>query len=191
MNWRSLLRGLLVIVVAMRSTFARAQKSPRGMSEQHASMMISASDLTEPALKAIQDIEERTVAVAWDFPDALYNTYRPKGDPDVRTAAEILLHVAEQNESAASLIRTKPQEEALIASGKKRAAKDILTYVSKPDTVTKVKASFEAVRKAIEENPDPKKLQWWIYVIAHSNGHFGNLVTYYRENGLVPPSSRQ
>jgi len=48
-----------------------------------------------------------------------------------------------------------------------------------------------AVRKAIEENPDPKKLEWWIYVIAHSNGHFGNLVTYYRENGLVPPSSRQ
>ena len=72
-----------------------------------------------------------------------------------------------------------------------RAAKDILTYVSKPDTVTKVKASFAAVRKAIEENPDPKKLEWWIYVIAHSNGHFGNLVTYYRENGLVPPSSRQ
>src|SRR5437667_7011138 len=115
------------------------------------------------------------------------------GRKGIRTyaAAQILLHIAEQNESAASLIRTKPQQEALIASGKKQTAKDILTYVSKPDTVTKVKASFAAVRKAIEENPDPKKLEWWIYVIAHSNGHFGNLVTYYRENGLVPPSSRQ
>jgi hypothetical protein len=190
MSRRSLLRGLLVIVVAMGSAFVRGQKSPPETSQQNASI-ISASDLTKPALKAIQDIEERTVAIAEDFPDALYNTYRPKGDPDVRTAAEILLHIAEQNESAASLIRTKAQQEALIASGKKRDAKDILTYVSKPDTVTKVKASFEAVRKAIEENPDPKKLEWWIYVIAHSNGHFGNLVTYYRENGLVPPSSRQ
>ncbi len=190
MNKGSLLSGLLVILVAMVGGYARAQKSPDATPKQHGSM-ITASDVTEPALKAIQDIEERTVAVAEDFPDALYNTYRPKGDPDVRTPAEILLHIAEQNESAASLIRTKPQEEAMIASGKKRTAKDIMTYVSKPDTVTKVKASFEAVRKAIEENPDPKKLQWWIYVIAHSNGHFGNLVTYYRENGLVPPSSRQ
>ncbi|PYX68695.1 MAG: hypothetical protein DMG72_22590, partial [Acidobacteria bacterium] len=120
--------------------------------------MISASDLTKPVLKEIQDIEERTVAIAEDFPDELYNTYRPKGDPDVRTAAEILLHIAEQNESAASLIRTKPQQDALIASGRKWAAKDILTYVSKPDTVTKIKASFVAVRRAIEENPDPKKL---------------------------------
>jgi hypothetical protein len=190
MNKRSLLSGLLVIMVAMVGEFARAQQSPDERPKQHVSM-ITASDLTEPVLKAIQDIEERTVTIAEDFPDDLYNTYRPKGDPDVRTAAEILLHIAEQNESAASLIRTKPQEEALIASGKKRAAKDILTYVSKPDTVTKVKASFVAVRKAIEGNPDPKKLEWWIYVIAHSNGHFGNLVTYYRENGLVPPSSRQ
>src|SRR5437870_11982652 len=95
------MRGLLVIVVAMGSTFARTQKSPRETSEQHASM-ISASDLTKPVLKEIQDIEERTVAIAEDFPDELYNTYRPKGDPDVRTAAEILLHIAEQNESAAS-----------------------------------------------------------------------------------------
>src|SRR5690349_7752116 len=190
MNKRSLLSGLLVILVALGGEFARAQKSPDEAPKRDASMITSA-DVTEPVLKAIQDIEERTVAIAEDFPDDLYNTYRPKGNPDVRTAAEILLHIAEQNESAASLIRTKAQEEALIASGKKRTAKDILTYVSKPDTVAKVKASFEAVRKAIEENPDPKKLEWWIYVIAHSNGHFGNLVTYYRENGLVPPTSRQ
>src|SRR6266446_10389351 len=117
MNGRRLLRGLLVIVVAMESTFARAQKSPRETSEQHASM-ISASDLTKPVLKEIQDIEERTVAIARDFPDDLYNTYRPKGDPDVRTPAQILLHIAEQNYSAAALIRTKQQQEALINAGK-------------------------------------------------------------------------
>jgi hypothetical protein len=121
----------------------------------------------------------------------LYNTYRPKGDPDVRTAAQILLHIAEQNYSAASLIRTKQQQEALIAAGKVPHANDVLTFVSKQDTAEKVKGSFAAVRNAIEENPDPKKAEWWLYVIAHGNGHFGNLVTYYRDNGLVPPTSRQ
>ena len=87
----------------------------------------------------------------------------------------------------------------MIAAGKKPRAADILTYVSKADTVAKVKASFAAVREAIQGNPDPAasanssetNLELWLYVIAHSNGHFGNLVTYYRDNGLVPPTSRQ
>ena len=47
--------------------------------------MLGASDLTRPVLKEIQEIKERTVAIAEDFPDDLYNTYRPKGNPDVRS----------------------------------------------------------------------------------------------------------
>jgi len=187
MSKRSLLIGLLVVAVSVGGEFAPAQQSPAATK----SPITSTSDLTKAVLKEIQDIEERTVAIAEDFPDNLYNSYRPKGDQDVRTAAEILLHIAEQNYSYASLMRTKQQQEALIASGKKPTAKDILTFVSKQDTVVKVKASFAAVREAIQDNPDPKKIEWWLYVIAHSNGHFGNLVTYYRDNGLVPPTSRQ
>ncbi len=187
MSKRSLLSGLFVVVVSLGGEFAWAQQSPTVTK----SPLTSTSDLTIAVLKEIQDIEERTVTIAQDFPDNLYNTYRPKGDQDVRTAAEILLHIAEQNYSYASLMRSKQQQEALIASGKKPNAKDILTFVSKKDVVVKVKASFAAVREAIQDNPDPKKLDSWLYVIAHSNGHFGNLVTYYRDNGLVPPTSRQ
>jgi hypothetical protein len=189
MHKRSLLSGLLVIVVALGGEGALAQKSSAATLEKY--QATCSPELTKEVLKQIQDIEERVDAVTEDFPDNLYNTYRPKENEDVRTAAEILLHVAEQNQSAASLIRTKQQQEALIAAGKRPSAKDILTFVSKQDTVVKVKASFAAVRMAIEANPDAKNLEWWLYVIAHSNGHFGNLVTYYRNNGLVPPSSRQ
>ena len=198
MKKRSLLSSSLVIVLAMGSGFIQAQQSPQAASEKGA-VTVNTSDVTKPILKEIQDIEDRTVAVAEDFPDALYNTYLPKGDPDVRTVAQILLHIAEQNYSAATLIRTKEQQEAWIAPGRKRPAKEILTYLSKQDTVEKVKGSFAAVREAIQGNPDPvgsgknseTNLEFWLYVIAHSNGHFGNLVTYYRENGLVPPTSRQ
>src|SRR5713101_6605416 len=186
MHKRSLLSGLLVIVVTLGSEGVLAQKSTGATLEK--SQATCSPELTKEVLKQIQDIEERVDAVAEDFPDNLYNTYRPKGDEDVRNAAEILLHIAEQNQSAASLIRTKQQQNALIAAGKHASAKEILTYVSKQDTVVKVKASFVAVRKAIQENPDPTNVEWWLYVIAHSNGHFGNLVTYYRNNGLVPPS---
>ena len=187
MSKRSLLIGLLVVAVSVGGEFAPAQQSPAATK----SPITSTSDLTKAVLKEIQDIEERTVAIAEDFPDDLYNTYRPKGNEDVRTAAEILLHIAEQNSAYASLMRTKEQQDALVAAGKVPHAKDILTFVSKQDSVTKVKRSFAAVKDAIQSNPDPKELEWWLYVIAHGNGHFGNLVTYYRDNGLVPPSSRQ
>ena len=190
MRNRNLSNWVLLLLLAVVSSPTQAQKSVTAATEPKA-RTITTSDLTTPVLKEIQDIEERMVAVAADFPDGLYNTYRPKGDPDVRTPAEILLHVAEQNQSAASLIRTKQQQEALITSGKRANAKEILTFLSKPDTVAKVKASFDAVQQAIQDNPDPKNMNWWLYVIAHSNGHFGNLVTYHRENGLVPPTSRQ
>jgi uncharacterized damage-inducible protein DinB len=198
MNKRKLLSGLLVMVVMLGAHRASAQRTLKATSDQESST-ISTSDLTKAVVKEIQDIEERTVAIAEDFPGDLYNTYRPKGNEDVRTAAEILLHVAEQNFSYASLMRTKEQQDALIAKGKVPHAKDILTFVSKPDAVAKVKQSFAAVRTAILDNPYPAasashsetNLEFWLYVIAHSNGHFGNLVTYYRDNGLVPPSSRQ
>lgn len=184
-----LIATLLGIAVVLEGKLVQAQQFKTAPS-QDKSAPSSAPEFTSAVLETIQDIEDRTVAVAQDFPDDLYTTYRPKGNEDVRTAAEILLHIAEQNQSAASLIRTKQQEETLIAAGKRRPAKDILTFVSKADTVSKVKESFEAAREAIQGNPDPKNAQWWLYVIAHSNGHFGNLVTYYRNNGLVPPTSR-
>lgn len=195
---KSLLSGVLVIIVALGSEFARAQQPARATSAQKA-LTVNVPDVTKPVLKEIEDIEKRVVAVAEDFPDDLYNTYRPKANPDLRTAAEIFLHIAEQNYSAAALIRTGQQQEALIAAGKVPHAADILTYVSKQDTVEKVKGSFAAVRDAIENNPNPvgsgsnseTNLALWLYVIAHGNGHFGNLVTYYRDNGLVPPTSRQ
>jgi len=201
MSKKSWLSALLMTVLAVGSTLAGAQKnsglqpsSPRELARatsQQPASIITTPELTKPILDEIEDIAQRTVASAEDFPDDLYNTYRPKGDPDVRTAAQILLHIAAQNYGAAKFIRTKQQEEALIAAGKQPAAKDILTFVSKEDTVTKVKGSFAAVRQAIQENPDPKNLEIWLHVIAHGNGHFGNLVTYYRNNGLVPPTSRQ
>jgi hypothetical protein len=108
----------------------------------------------------------------------------------MRTAAEILLHVAGVNRRMGFTLSTKQQKDALFAAGKVPTSLTI-PYVSKQDTVTRVKESFEAVRTAIQDNPDPDNLEGWIYVIAHSSEHFGNLVTYYRDNGLVPPTSRQ
>ena len=183
-------RSLLLIVVALGSELAQAQKSPAPTSlDQNSS--ITKSELAEKDLERLQNIEDKTIAIAEDFPADLYATYRPKGNQDVRTAAEILLHVAGVNRRMGFNLSTKQQKDALFAAGKAPQSVTPSPYVSKQDTVAKVKESFAAVRKAIQDNPDPENLEGWLYVIAHSSEHFGNLVTYYRENGLVPPTSRQ
>ncbi|SRR5258708_2277421 len=189
MNKRNHLTGLLALLVMLGSGLAIAQTGPV-TAEKPAASTTSENQFVKAVLKEIQDLETRMVAVAEDFPEDLYNSYRPKGNEDVRTTAEILMHVSEQNMSAASLIRTKQQQEALIASGKRPTAKELLTFVSKKRTAEEVKQSFVAVREAIQNNPDPKHVEFWLYVISHGNWHFGNLVTYYRNNGIVPPSSR-
>ena len=182
---------LLVVVAVMGAAFARAQTSPPGAPDlKPATASSRPSQLTGPVLARIENIEQKMVAVAEDFPDNLYNTYRPKGNTDVRTAAEILLHVAGVNRRMGFNLKTKEQKDALFAAGRVPNSM-IIPYLSKQDTIANVKESFASVRKAIQENPDPKNLEGWLYVIAHSSEHFGNLVTYFRDNGLVPPTSRQ
>ena len=188
---KRILFNLLAVVVALGSELAGAQKSPPPAPDlKPAASPSLPSQLTEPILERIKNIEEKMVTVAEDFPDDLYATYRPKGNEDVRTAAEILLHVAGVNRRMGFNLSTKRQKDALFAAGRVPNSMTI-AYVCKQDTVAKVKESFAAVRKAIQDNPDPENLEGWLYVIAHSSEHFGNLVTYYRENGLAPPTSRQ
>ncbi len=192
MSRRSLLTGLTVIAVALGSEFAWAQKSTQTAWDLKPTTATSrASQVTEPVLERIQNIEAKMAAAAEEFPEDLYNTYRPKGNEDVRTAAEILLHVAALNTRQAFNLNTKKQKDALFAAGKVPTFPLNFPYVSKQDTVTKVKESFAGVRNAILDNPDPENLSGWLWVIAHSSEHFGNLVTYYRDNGLVPPTSRR
>jgi hypothetical protein len=184
--------ALLAVIVIVGSELAGGQKSLATAQDlKLADASSRPSQLTGPILEQVKNIEDKMVTVAEDFPDDLYNTYRPKGNVDVRTAAEILLHVAGVNRRMGFVLSTKKQKDALFAAGKAPKSVTPLPYISKQDTVTQVKESFAAVRKAIEDNPDQENLEGWLYVIAHSNEHFGNLVTYYRDNGLVPPTSRQ
>ena len=166
---------------------------PTGVAAQEASQT-EANELpgwTQTILGYLNNIEKKTVAIAEDFPEDLYNSYRPQDDPDVRTVAEILLHVAHSNARVAFRTGTEEQKQAYAtAHGGPPNARNF-RFTSKAETVAKVKETFEAVRQTILTNPDPKNVSGWMYAVAHSSEHFGNLITYYRVNGLVPPTSRQ
>ncbi len=175
MSKRSLLGGLLVVVIVLGSALGRAQQSPSPTSQ-----------VTEPVLEEIKTIERKMVAVAEDFPERLYNTYRPNGKKDLDTAADILLGIADFNATGAFQFSTKQQQAAIAGAGNVPDDRNFV-YVSKQDTVRKVKESFAAVRKAIQDNPDPNNLQDWLFIISSSCQEYGRLVTYYHNNGLVPP----
>src|SRR5438477_12690207 len=94
MSRKDLLTGLIVVAVALGDGFAWAQSAPSAPDLKPSTATSRSAQFTKPVLARIDNIEQKMVAVAEDFPDDLYNTYRPKGNVDVRTAAEILLHVA-------------------------------------------------------------------------------------------------
>ena len=86
MSKTSLLTNLIVVAVALGSEFAWAQKSAQTAWDLKPTTATSrTSQVTEPVLERIQNIEAKMVAAAEEFPEDLYNTYRPKGNEDVRT----------------------------------------------------------------------------------------------------------
>jgi hypothetical protein len=186
MPTRGLVAGLLLIVVGLVGGVAHSQKAPMVTSEKSAA---APSEMTEAFVEEIKKVERKMVAVAEDFPEKLYNTYRPTGNKDAETVAEMLLIVADFNATSAFQVSTKDQQRALSAANKVPDDRNF-AFVSKQDTVGKVRESFAAVRKAIEDNPDPKNLEDWLFVISFSCEYYGKLVAYYQANGLTVPDAR-
>ncbi|MGH9805331.1 MAG: DinB family protein [Candidatus Acidiferrales bacterium] len=149
---------------------------------------------TADLIKAWNGAGKKLVAMAEDFPEAKYD-YRPT--PEVRTFAEQLLHVAGSTYFFASLVKgEKPGEEDLSRE----------TYKTKADVVAAFKKAVADGEAFMRETGEaglerPVKLPWeeapvtarslWFLTIEHAGEHYGNLVVYYRLNGMVPPASRQ
>jgi hypothetical protein len=114
--------------------------------------------------------------MAEDFPEDKY-TYKPHSDS--RSFGEELMHVAGVN---TRLARQAAGEQVDNAALQKE-----FVYVSKPDTVTKLKKSIEEV-KVVVDGPDCLRL---IGALEHAGEEYGKLTVHYRVNGLVPPRSRR
>ena len=126
-------------------------------------------------------IGKKVIAMAEDWPEDKYS-YRP--NDQVRTFGQILVHIASANYFAINP-----------ATGKstKDIQDDPKEYQTKEQIVAFVKKSFadgDAALKAGGNVGALAHLGDWVGIIEHSGEHFGNLVTYYRNNGLVPPESR-
>ena len=165
--------GLLLRVQAQEE----AKEKPAEAQEQESEQQEAPATPKDVILRFTQNVGNKLVTAAEEFPENLYE-YRPS--EEARTFAEIVLHIARSNDLIASSLA-------------QRAPSDLkqFGYTNKAEAVATLKKSFEDVVAAIEQHGDPNEMQVsWVYALNHGSEHYGNLVVYYRLNGLVPPASR-
>jgi hypothetical protein len=129
------------------------------------------------------EVGDKLVKMAEEFPEDKFD-YKPVDG--VRTFADVLRHVAFWNGWVAKRARGekpdgKPNELSKAEFG------------TKAKIVAALKSSIAdgaAELKKQAASPDARQSELWGSFISHSSEHYGQLVVYYRLNGLVPPASR-
>ena len=170
----SLLSRLLLYGVVLGTPFvAVAQTKPPGPQ----------ASAVEKLTFEWNDVKRKLTTAAAEFPENKYD-YRPT--PEVRTFAEQLLHVAFWNTYLTATAKgEKPDPKP------NQLPRD--KYKTKQDVVNVLGSSFDdAIQQLKGKDPErvQQELRLWTSFLEHCGEHYGQLVMYYRLNGLVPPESR-
>ena len=131
----------------------------------------------------LRGVNRRILDMAKDFPAEKYD-FRPT--KEVRSFGEVILHVMAGNTYAAKIARGQT------ADWDKEEV-DPKAYKSKDQIVAAFQKSVDDVTAAVQALPPEqfnKTLAPYLSVIEHGGEHYGQLVVYYRLNGMVPPASR-
>jgi hypothetical protein len=129
------------------------------------------------------DVGEKFVALAEQFPEDKYD-FKPSGD--VRTFADVVRHVAFWNGWVATTARGEK------ADGRQNELPKA-DYATKAAMLAALKSSLAEATAELKKHPEtpaPRQAGLWGSFISHTSEHYGQLVVYYRLNGLVPPASR-
>jgi hypothetical protein len=128
-------------------------------------------------------ITGKLITMAEDFPESKYDFKPVEG---VRTFADQLRHVAFWNQYVARTMRGEKVDPAINELSKAE-------YPTKAAIVAVLKSSAAdaaAQMKAQDATPSPKATRLFNTFTEHAGEHYGQLVVYYRLNGIVPPESR-
>ena len=148
-----------------------------------------------PAVNTARKLWEQLTAyittTAAELPESTY-AYRPT--PEVRSFGQLIGHVAgAQYLICAAAMGDPPRKEDDIEKSK----------TAKADLVAALKASTQYCDRAYQQTDKAAQAktklfgqeQTRLYALmlnaTHNGEHYGNLVTYMRLNGIVPPSSRR
>lgn len=162
---------------------------PVVLSAQQAPPVPPANPITASERGLYSFVSHAAVAAAEKMPEANY-AFKPT--PEVRSFGQLVGHVADANymfcaqaagepNPAKNIEKTKTAKADLVA-----AIKDAVAYCDKTyDGMTDAKGS-EMVKFF---NFNMAKLTLLSLNTAHTDEHYGNMVTYLRIKGIVPPTS--
>jgi len=134
--------------------------------------------------------EDKFIRLAEAIPADKYN-WRPS--PDVRSFAEVFLHVSAANYNLYKLVGTPPPT-GFDVKGFEKSTTD------KAKVVATLKDSFKHAKTAIKAMPDAdldKSMDWFggkntergilLFIVRHAAEHLGQSIAYARFVGIVPP----
>lgn len=134
--------------------------------------------------------EDKFTRLAEAIPADKY-TWRPA--PDVRSFAEVFLHVCAANYNLYKLVGTPPPT-GIDMKGLEKSTTD------KTKVIATLKDSFAHAKKAITAVPDAdldKSMDWFggkntergilLFIVRHAAEHLGQSIAYARFVGIVPP----
>jgi len=152
----------------------------------------AAAPIANPAITGLKwpwtRVKDITVRAAEKMPEALYG-FQPT--PEVRTFGQIVGHLADSNVMLCSMALGEKKEPWTVEK----------TKTSKADLVTALKESIAVCDRAFAQGDadlatgvnlfgvDTNRFALVGLIIGHEFEHYGNMVTYMRVKGLVPPSS--
>lgn len=145
------------------------------------------------ALRFLQGFNEKNIVAAAEMVGEADYGFRPA--PAVRTFGELVGHIADVQYLLCSTVKGVPNP---VAGDDKSIEK---TKKSKADLVAALKASFELCGSTyagmddagLVRTPaggDATNAASLTLNVYHAGQHYGNMVTYLRIKGLVPPSSQ-
>jgi uncharacterized damage-inducible protein DinB len=149
---------------------------------------------SQAALESWNEIGRKLIAMAEDLPEDKYS-YKPH--PDSRTFVAQLLHVSASMYYFTDIVQGKqprygddPKPDQL------KTKAQVVAFVKKSvqEGADLIKAKGDAGMAAVIQYPGTNsqhRVSEIAYdTIEHSGEHYGQLVVYYRINGMVPPESR-
>lgn len=149
---------------------------------------------SQEVLEQWNDVGRKLIAIAEDLPEDKYD-YKPH--PDSRTFVGQLLHVSASMYFFTDLaqgqkmhISEDPKRDDL--KNKAQIVAFVKKCVEDGANVIKTKGDKGMAQEIVEPFSNQKmRLTDFAYgLIEHSGEHYGQLVVYYRINGMVPPESR-
>ena len=186
MRWMKLM-GALVLCAGLAAMPVHAQEAAKKEPPK------AAPSPSQAVLEQWNDIGKKLIAMAEDFPEDKYE-YKPH--PDSRTFAAGLLHVsASMYYFTDFALGQKPRYADDPKRDDLKTKAQIVAFVKKciQDGADAIKAKGDkGLNESVNDGgPHLDRLYDLAYgLIEHSGEHYGQLVVYYRNNGLVPPESR-